>query len=99
MSPQHGVVVQLRNGPQLYFGPTDELAHKWAAVVAVLQNRDSAGAGYIDVSDPGRPAAGVGVSNRQAVALGLAAGSTASSPTTSPATAGTSAATSSSTGP
>jgi cell division septal protein FtsQ len=82
MSSEHGVIVQLRDGPQLYFGPTDELAQKWAAVVAVLQNSDSAGAGYIDVSDPGRPAAGVGVSNRQAVALGLAAASSATSSTT-----------------
>jgi hypothetical protein len=72
MSPLHGVIVQLRNGPQLYFGPTDDLTQKWAAAVAVLQNKDSADADYIDVSDPSRPAAGAGISNARAVALGLA---------------------------
>jgi cell division protein FtsQ len=72
MSALHGVIVQLRNGPQLYFGPTDDLTQKWAAAVAVLQNRDSADADYIDVSDPSRPAAGTGISNTRAVALGLA---------------------------
>jgi cell division septal protein FtsQ len=84
-STMHGVIVQLRHGPQLYFGPSVQLAQKWAAAVAVLQNSDSVGASYIDVSDPGRPASGVGVSPSQATALGLA---TAGSSTTS-GTAGT----------
>jgi cell division septal protein FtsQ len=57
----HGVIVQLRSGPQVYFGPATQLAAKWEALVAVLQNSDSAGAAYIDVSDPQRPAAGVPV--------------------------------------
>jgi cell division protein FtsQ len=57
-SAQHGVVVQLRNGPQLYFGPNSQLAAKWVAVTAVLGNSGSQGAQYIDVSDPRRPAAG-----------------------------------------
>ena len=52
------MIVQLRNGPQLYFGPTAQLARKWTAAVAVLQNKGSAGAAYIDVTDPQRPAAG-----------------------------------------
>lgn len=73
-SSAHGVIVQLRHGPQLYFGPTDSLRRKWRAVVAVLQNAESAGAGYIDVTDPSQPAAGVGLSTSQAVALGLAQG-------------------------
>lgn len=76
-SGAHGVIVQLRNGPQIYFGPTAQLARKWTAAVAVLQNRQSAGASYIDVSDPLRPAAGAGVSSSQAAALGLASSSTA----------------------
>ncbi len=74
-SGAHGVIVQLRNGPQIYFGPTVQLTQKWAAAVAVLQNKGSVGASYIDVSDPQRPATGVGVSQQQATALGLAAGS------------------------
>jgi cell division protein FtsQ len=94
MSAQHGVIVQLRSGPQIYFGPTDRLAQKWTAVVAVLQNSRSADADYIDVSDPNRPAAGAGISNRHAVALGLATApatttkSTTQTTATSPTTAG-----------
>jgi len=67
----HGVIVQLRRGPQIYFGPDDQLVPKWQAAVAVLQNRDSAGAAYIDVTDPQRPAAGVSVSTQQAESEGL----------------------------
>jgi cell division protein FtsQ len=59
-SAQHGVIVQLRNGPQLYFGPNSQLAAKWVAATAVLGNSGSRGAQYIDVSDPRRPAAGAG---------------------------------------
>jgi cell division septal protein FtsQ len=54
----HGVTLQLRDGPALYFGNTTELPAKWAAVDAVLANPQSAGAAYIDVSAPDRPAAG-----------------------------------------
>jgi cell division septal protein FtsQ len=68
----HGVIVQLRDGPQLYFGPSSQLKQKWTAAVAVLQNRYSAGASYIDVTDPQRPAAGTGVSPAHAATLGLA---------------------------
>ncbi len=71
---QHGVVVQLRKGPQLYFGPAVELGRKWRSAIAVLQNRYSAGASYIVVTDPVHPAAGVGVSASRAAALGLATG-------------------------
>jgi hypothetical protein len=57
----HGVVIELRSGPQVYFGPAGQLADKWTAVLAVLSARGSAaaaGAAYIDVSDPARPAVG-----------------------------------------
>ncbi len=56
----HGIAVQLRNGPVLYFGDTTQLTAKWAAADAVLASSDSAGASYIDVSAPDRPAAGTG---------------------------------------
>ncbi len=46
---------------------------------------DSAGATYIDVSDPQRPAAGAGVSAREAAALGLAGTTTTSTPERPPA--------------
>jgi cell division septal protein FtsQ len=60
-STAHGVVLVLRNGPEVYFGPANELAAKWAALTAVLQSSGSQGAAYIDVTDPQRPAAGVAV--------------------------------------
>ena len=56
----HGLVVQLRNGPRVYFGGADRLAAKWDALTAVLAAPSSAGADYIDVSDPARPVAGTG---------------------------------------
>jgi cell division protein FtsQ len=56
--PTHGLTVSLRDGPQLYFGGAHRLAAKWSSVVAVLATSSSAGAAYIDVTDPSRPAAG-----------------------------------------
>ncbi len=55
----HGLVVQLRGGPSIVFGDSGRLAAKWTAATAVLGDSGSAGATYIDVTDPGRPAAGV----------------------------------------
>ncbi len=76
-SPAHGVIVQLRNGPQVYFGPADQLDAKWNALDAVLEDKASQGAQYIDVSDPQRPAAGVDATE------------TTTSPATSPGTVAT----------
>jgi cell division protein FtsQ len=56
--PLHGIVVHLRRGPSLYFGTAGQLREKWIAAAAVLANERSAGAAYIDLSDPQRPAAG-----------------------------------------
>ncbi|MGO9903801.1 MAG: cell division protein FtsQ/DivIB [Solirubrobacteraceae bacterium] len=53
-----GVVVDLRNGLSVYFGAPSEIAAKWQAAIAVLGSPASAGAVYVDVSDPRRPAAG-----------------------------------------
>ncbi len=38
-SSAHGVILQLRNGPQIYFGPADDLKAKWVAATAVLQDK------------------------------------------------------------
>jgi cell division protein FtsQ len=57
---QHGITVQLRNGPDLYFGDSSQLPAKWSAAVATLANANSSGAAYIDVSASGKPAAGTG---------------------------------------
>lgn len=56
--PAHGLVAQLHDGPTLYFGDATRLGAKWTAVAAVLADHNSAGARYIDVTDPVRPAAG-----------------------------------------
>jgi len=56
--PEHGLVAQLRSGPSVYFGDPDGFAAKWEAAGAVLADAGSAGAGYLDVSDPTRPVAG-----------------------------------------
>ena len=55
----HGLVVELRSGPSIYFGDASEPAAKWVAATEVLADPTSAGAAYIDVTDPARPAAGV----------------------------------------
>ena len=59
----HGLVAQLRDGPSIYFGDSSRLAAKWIAASQVLADAGSAGASYIDVTDPGRPAAGGGASS------------------------------------
>jgi cell division protein FtsQ len=81
----HGLVAQLRDGPKVYFGGGDQLAAKWSAVTEVLADAHSAGAGYIDVTDPTRPAAGPGSDG------GPATTSAATEPTTT--TGGTAAGT------
>ena len=69
-APPRGLVVQLRSGPAIYFGTSSALRAKWAAATEVLAAPASAGAAYIDVSDPERPAAGV--SSQALAAAGLA---------------------------
>jgi hypothetical protein len=54
----HGVVVTFRRGPVAYFGGTDALPDKWAALATVLAYPASSGASYIDVSVARHPAAG-----------------------------------------
>jgi cell division protein FtsQ len=65
----HGLVAQLRDGPAIYFGDTTDQAAKWVAATEVLADPGSAGAGYIDVTDPARPAAGVSASAVTAAGL------------------------------
>jgi cell division septal protein FtsQ len=89
---QNGVVVQLRHGPQIRFGDTTQLHDKWAAALAVLGAPSAQGAQYIDVTDPGRPAAGAATGSGS---TGTASTATSSAGTTS----GTNPATTGSTGP
>jgi cell division protein FtsQ len=53
-----GLVVPLEDGPRLIFGTAARARAKWAAAVRVLGDPDAAGADYIDVRIPERPAAG-----------------------------------------
>lgn len=55
---QEGIVVELRDGPELLFGDATRVRAKWLAATRVLADPDAAGATYIDVRLPGRPAAG-----------------------------------------
>jgi cell division protein FtsQ len=55
---QDGIVVDLRDGPELIFGDANRVRAKWLAATRVLADPDAKGATYIDVRLPGRPAAG-----------------------------------------
>jgi cell division protein FtsQ len=53
-----GLTAPLTDGPVLYFGGADRLRAKWTAATRVLADRSSAGATYLDLRLPERPAAG-----------------------------------------
>lgn len=53
-----GIVATLRQGPPLHFGDAGRLEAKWAAAARVLADPSSAGATYVDLRVPERPAAG-----------------------------------------
>jgi cell division protein FtsQ len=53
-----GYVAELRDGPELIFGPATRLREKWAAAARVLADLEARGASYVDLRIPGRPAVG-----------------------------------------
>jgi cell division protein FtsQ len=53
-----GVVVSLKNGPELVFGSAADARAKWIAAARVLAETSAAGATYLDLRIPGRVAAG-----------------------------------------
>lgn len=79
----HGLVAQLRSGPSLYFGDASDLDAKWIAATEVLADPSSAGAIYVDVSDPSRPVAGASPQAVAAAGLAPSATSSATGSTTS----------------
>jgi cell division protein FtsQ len=81
-NPPHGLVVALRSGPSIYFGDAGSLNAKWTAATEVLAAPTSAGASYIDVTDPARPVAGV--SSDAVTAAGLAPATSQAATTGSP---------------
>lgn len=58
VDPGRGVVVAMRNGPKVYFGSSQLADRKWEALARVLADPGSAGASYVDVTVPRRPAVG-----------------------------------------
>jgi len=92
----HGLVAQVRGGPSIYFGDSNALAAKWLAASEVLADPGSMGAVYIDVTDPARPAAGVGTdqtgsgsSGGGTTTTGGATGTSSAAPSTDTSTAAT----------
>jgi cell division protein FtsQ len=73
----HGLVAQIRGGPSVYFGLAADARAKWIAVTEVLADPGSAGATYIDVTDPVRPAAGAGAASAGAGGATTTAGGSA----------------------
>jgi cell division protein FtsQ len=55
-----GLTVAMRNGLLVYFGDAERPHAKWFSLLSVLADPSSAGASYVDVRLPGRPAAGFG---------------------------------------
>jgi cell division protein FtsQ len=53
-----GVVVDLKNGPEVRFGDGTRAQDKWRAAVAVLSSDDRGSPSYLDVSVPDRPVSG-----------------------------------------
>jgi cell division protein FtsQ len=53
-----GLALRLQSGPVVYFGGAERLQSKWAAATRILADHSSAGATYLDVRMPERPAAG-----------------------------------------
>jgi cell division protein FtsQ len=88
-APAHGLVAQLRGGPSIYFGDATELRAKWASVVAVLADSGSAGASYIDVTDPMRPAAGAQTAGGASATKSTAGGASTTTPTATSPSGGT----------
>jgi cell division protein FtsQ len=54
----HGLTVQMRDGLLVYFGDATRPHAKWLSLASVLADKSSAGASYVDVRLPGKPAAG-----------------------------------------
>ena len=57
-SAGRGIVVELRDGPELIFGDASRPRAKWVAAGAVLAQESARGASYLDLRIPERPAAG-----------------------------------------
>jgi cell division protein FtsQ len=66
-----GLTVAMRNGLLVYFGDATRPHAKWLSLARVLADSHSAGASYIDVRVPERPAAGFSSGSAPAEGTGL----------------------------
>ena len=73
VSGDYGIVVTMQGGIELRFGTRDRAQDKWAAIAAILADRQLTSASYVDVRVPDRPAV-----------AGTSTAPTASAPTTVP---------------
>ena len=55
---EHGLTIEMRAGPDVYFGTPTDLRAKWTAASRVLADPTAEGATYVDVRVPERAAAG-----------------------------------------
>jgi cell division protein FtsQ len=58
LSAEFGLVLAMRGGIELRFGAGSSLEQKWAAVAAILADRQLTSLAYLDVRVPERPAVG-----------------------------------------
>lgn len=79
-----GLTVALRSGVSLYFGDATRPRAKWLSVARVLADASAAGAGYVDVRLPDRPAASVPGAASAATASSGATGAATTTPTGDP---------------
>jgi hypothetical protein len=70
-----GVRVAVRDGPVIVFGKPSRIAAKWAAATRVLADPGTAGARFIDVRLPQRPAASASAPGQVSAAAAVASAS------------------------
>ena len=83
---QQGMTVVMRNGLTAYFGDASRPHAKWLSLALVLGSERAAGATYVDVRVPARPAAGFAPGSAPPGALGGSSSSSGAEGTASPQT-------------
>jgi cell division protein FtsQ len=86
---RNGITVAMRNGLRLYFGDAERPHAKWLSAARVLSDPTAAGASYIDVRLPERPAAGMGAGGESAAGAPAGAAQVSASDPTAAALAAT----------
>jgi cell division protein FtsQ len=79
-----GLTVAMRNGLLAYFGDARRPHAKWLSLARVLADSSSAGASYVDVRLPERPAAGFPAGVAPPASLGAGGGTATAEPANTP---------------